>query len=162
MVKEWIVAAAKLGIPNLRVFAGHIPEGVERDQILEWMAKDLKDCCEFGRQYGVIVAVQNHNDFLQTADDVDRIFEMVNSEWLGLNLDIGSYRLKDPYEEIKRTSTCGHLANQRECLDRWQRNSYRFCETSGIIKDSAYRGYLPIETLGAEIPIKRSLSFLKT
>ncbi len=156
MVKEWIVAAAKLGIPNLRVFAGHIPEGVERDQIFEWMAKDLKDCCEFGRQYGVIVAVQNHNDFLQTADDVDRIFEMVNSEWLGLNLDIGSYRLKDPYEEIKQNIK--HAVTWQIKENVWidgKETPTDFVKLLGIIKDSAYRGYLPIETLGAGDPYKK-------
>jgi hydrogenase maturation factor len=50
----------------------------------------------------VIIAIQNHNDFLKTTADVDRIFELVDSEWLGLNLDIGSYRLADPYEEIQK------------------------------------------------------------
>ena len=93
MIKKWIEAASMLGIPNLRIFAGtHRHEGFSRDQVFKWMANDIRECCEYGKQYGVIIALQNHNDFLLTANDVDRIFEMVNSEWLGLNLDIGSYR----------------------------------------------------------------------
>ena len=103
LVKKWVEAAAKMGIPNLRVFAGtNKHEGFTRDQVFEWMAKDLKTCCEYGKKFGVIIAIQNHNDFLLTAADVDRIFAMVDSEWLGLNLDIGSYRQADPYEEIQK------------------------------------------------------------
>jgi len=153
MIKAWIVAAAKLGIPNLRVFAGHIPEGVERDQIFEWMAKDLKRCCEFGKEYGVLIAVQNHNDFLQTADDVDRIFEMVDSEWLGLNLDIGSYRQHDPYLEIEQNIKYAVTWQIKENV--WNDGKEMptdFIKLLGIIKDSGYRGYLPIETLGAGDP----------
>ena len=95
MIKEWIVAATKLGAPVLRVFAGeHEHEGFSRDQVYEWIAKDLKECCEFGKKHGVIIGLQVHNDFLLTADDVDTMFEMVDSEWLGLIIDTGHYRVK--------------------------------------------------------------------
>ena len=156
MVKAWIVAAAKLGIPNLRVFAGHIPEGIERDRIFEWMARDLKTCCEFGKEYGVMVALQNHNDFLQTADDVDRIFEMVDSDWLGLNLDIGSYRQKDPYTEIEQNIK--HAVTWQIKENVWidgRETPTDFVKLMRIIKDADYRGYLPIETLGAGDPYEK-------
>jgi len=150
MIKAWIVATAKLGIPNLRVFAGtHKHEGFSLDQVFEWMAKDLKACCDFGKEYGVITAVQNHNDFLKTADDVDRIFEMVDSPWLGLNLDIGSYRQHDPYEEIEKNIKYAVTWQIKENV--WidgKETPTDFVKLLGIIKDSGYRGYLPIETLG--------------
>ncbi len=64
MIKEWIVATAKLGIPYIRVFAGdHNHEGYSRDQIYKWMAKDFQVCCEFGKKHGVIIGLQNHNGF---------------------------------------------------------------------------------------------------
>jgi sugar phosphate isomerase/epimerase len=154
MIKAWIVAAAKLGIPNLRVFAGtHKHEGFSRDQVFEWMAKDLKACCEFGQEYGVIIAVQNHNDFLKTAADVDRIFEIVDSEWLGLNLDIGSYRQHDPYLEIEQTVK--HAVTWQIKENVWierQETPTDFIQLMKIIKKAGYRGYLPIETLGAGDP----------
>jgi len=162
MVKEWIVAAAKLGIPNLRVFSGHSPEGVSREQVFEWMAKDLRTCCEYGKEYGVIVAVQNHNDFLQTADDVNRIFEMVDSEWLGLNLDVGSYRMKDPYEEIEQNIKHAVTWQIKEnvYIDG-QETPTDFVKLMRIIKNAAYRGYLPIETLGAGDPYEKIPTLLK-
>jgi len=157
MIKAWITAAAKLGIPNLRVFAGtHKHEGFSRDQVFEWMAKDLKACCEFGEKYGVIIAVQNHNDFLKTAADVDRIFEMVDSPWLGLNLDIGGYRQHDPYAEIEKNIKFAVTWQIKENV--WidgKETPTDFVKLFGIIKNSGYRGYLPIETLGAGDPYKK-------
>lgn len=157
MIKEWIVAAAKMGIPNIRVFAGKTEhEGYSRDQVFEWMAKDLKECCKFGEEYGIIIAVQNHNDFLKTAADVERIFEMVDSEWLGLNLDIGSYRQHDPYLEIEKNIK--HAVTWQIKENVWidgKETPTDFVKLFKIIKEAGYRGYLPLETLGAGDPYKK-------
>ncbi|MEE4286453.1 MAG: TIM barrel protein [Mariniphaga sp.] len=157
MIKKWIEAAAKLGIPNLRVFAGTNPhEGFSRDQVFEWMAKDVRECCDYGKKFGVIIALQNHNDFLKTAADVDRIFEMVNSEWLGLNLDIGSYRQHDPYEEIEKNIKYAVTWQIKENV--WidgKETPTDFVKLFKIIKKAGYRGYLPIETLGAGDPLEK-------
>lgn len=157
MIKKWIEAAAKLGIPNLRIFAGtNSHEGFSRDQVFDWMAKDIKECCDYGKQLGVIIALQNHNDFLKTAADVDRIFEMVNSEWLGLNLDIGSYRQHDPYEEIKKNIDKAVTWQIKENV--WidgKETPTDYLKLLKIIKNAGYRGYLPLETLGPGDPYEK-------
>ena len=157
LVKKWVEAAAKMGIPNLRIFAGtNQHEGFTREQVFEWMAKDVKECCEYGKKFGVIIAIQNHNDFLKTAADVDRIFEMVDSEWLGLNLDIGSYRLADPYKEIQKNLKYAVTWQIKENV--WidgKEVPTDFLKLFKIIKDGGYRGYLPLETLGAGDPYQK-------
>ena len=43
MIKEWIQVAAKLGSPNIRIFAGKSShEAYTRDQVFTWMAEALK------------------------------------------------------------------------------------------------------------------------
>ena len=157
LVKKWVEAAAKMGIPNLRIFAGtNKHESFTRDQVFEWMAKDVKECCEYGKKFGVIIAIQNHNDFLMSAADVDRIFAMVDSEWLGLNLDIGSYRLSDPYEEIQKNLKYAVTWQIKENV--WidgKEVPTNFVKLFKIIKDGGYRGYLPLETLGAGDPYQK-------
>jgi sugar phosphate isomerase/epimerase len=157
MIKKWIEAAAKLGIPNLRIFAGtNNHEGFSRDQVFEWMARDVKECCEYGKKFGVIIAIQNHNDFLKTSADVDRIFEMVDSEWLGLNLDIGSYRLANPYEEIEKNMKYAVTWQIKENVRvDGKEVPTDFVKLFKIIKDGGYRGYLPLETLGAGDPYQK-------
>src|SRR5258706_3175605 len=149
-VKEWIEVAAKLGAPVVRIFAGAPnTEGYTKEQVTEWVLNDIRTCVDVGKQRGVIIGLQNHNDFIQTADEINGIIEAIHSEWLGIILDTGSYRVHNPYDEI--TKSIKHAVN-------WQIKEKLFVngvevETDmskliGIIKASGYRGYLPIETLG--------------
>jgi len=109
-----------------------------------------------GEKYGVIIAVQNHNGFLKTAADVNRLFEMVDSEWLGLNLDIGSYRQHDPYKEIQKN--IGKAVTWQIKENVWidgKETPTDFVKLFKIIKDAGYRGYLPLETLGPGDPYEK-------
>ncbi len=153
-VMNWIEVAAKLGAPVIRIFSGvQHPKGFSWEQVADWMVKDFRECVEHGKKHGVIVAVQNHNDFIKTADEAETIIKKVNSEWFGLVLDIGSYRSGDPYKQIEQTLP--YAVN-------WQikENMYlngvevktNLEKVLQIIKSSSYRGYLPIETLGAGDP----------
>lgn len=157
MVKKWIQAAASLGIPNLRIFAGTSKhEGYTRGQVFEWLARDIRECCEYGQEYGVMIALQNHNDFLYTSDDVEKIFQMVDSDWLGLNLDIGSYRQDDPYTEIQKNIS--HAVTWQIKENVWMNGKETptdFERLFKIIKDAGYRGYLPLETLGVGDPYQK-------
>ena len=157
LIKQWVEVAAKMGAPNLRIFAGTNPhEGFSRDQVFKWMAHDIRTCCDYGKEFGVIIAIQNHNDFIRTAADVDRIFEMVDSDWLGLNLDIGSYRQEDPYAEIEKNIVKAVTWQIKENI--WiegKETPVDFSKLFKIIKKAGYRGYLPLETLGAGDPYQK-------
>jgi sugar phosphate isomerase/epimerase len=150
LVKRWIDAAEKFGAPVIRIFSGNQkPAGFSREQIMDWLVKDVRECIEYGKQHGVIVAIQNHDDFIKTADDVIQVLNAIKSEWSGLILDIGSYRTGDPYKEIEKTA--GYAVN-------WQIKEKVFVDGKEvdvdmdklirIIKASGYTGYLPLETLG--------------
>jgi sugar phosphate isomerase/epimerase len=81
---------------------------------------------------------------------------MVDSEWLGLNLDIGSYRQDDPYEEIAKNIKYAITWQIKENV--WidgKETPTDFEKLFKIIKDSGYRGYLPLETLGAGDPYQK-------
>jgi len=154
LVKKWIEVAAKIDAPVIRIFAGNQKnEGISKEKVTDWMLEDIRACVEYGKQHGVIIGLQNHNDFIQTADQVVSIIDAVNSEWLGLILDTGSYRVNDPYDEIQKS--VGHTVN-------WQIKENVFIngrevETDmlrlmRIIKGSDYSGYLPLETLGEGDP----------
>ncbi len=154
LVKAWIEVAAKLGSPNLRIFSGKSEHpDHSRDRVFEWMAQDIRACCQYGEKHGVLIALQNHNEFLKTAADVDQLFERVDSEWMGLNLDIGSYRAGDPYAEIERNIKRAVTWQIKENV--WVNGvetPTNLKRLAGIIRRSGYRGYLPLETLGQGDP----------
>ena len=74
-IKTWIEVAAKLGAPTVRAFADSQPPfknwqeasgNAAREDVEAWMADALRECAEHGEKFGVIVAVQNHGDFIST------------------------------------------------------------------------------------------------
>lgn len=162
LVKKWIVAASKIGAPVIRIFAGHHHhEGYEREEVLLWMLKDIQECVAFGKQHGVVVAVQNHHDFLKTADQTIDLIKKVNSPWFGQILDIGSFRSGDPYVEIERCIPYAVNWQIKELVFRnGKEEKVDLKKLFKIIKSSSYRGYLPIETLGPGDPFQKVPAFL--
>jgi sugar phosphate isomerase/epimerase len=147
-IKEWVEVAAKLGAPVLRVFAGPVPPGHSWSEVAAWMAADLRRCADYGKQYGVLIGVQNHGDMLKTADETIKIVEMVDSDWFGVIVDTGYFMTPDPYLDIAKVmpfavnfqvkeSPFGKVSDVKTDLERLVR----------IVVESGYRGYLPIETL---------------
>lgn len=149
LVKDWVDVAQKIGAPVIRIFSGNQKNSGFREEVTKRVIESINNCVEYGRQRGVVIGLQNHADFIQTAEQVNNIIEIVNSEWLGLILDTGSYRVHDPYKEIKQSIK--HAVN-------WQIKEKVFIagkevdtdlpKLISIIKQSGYKGYLPIETLG--------------
>jgi sugar phosphate isomerase/epimerase len=163
LVKDWIIVAQKLGAPEVRVFAGNQPaNNIPWDERAKWVAEDIRECAEFGKNHGVMIALQNHNDFLKTSDDVERILKMIDSDWTGLMLDIGSYHTPDPYADIAR--------NVRHAIS-WQLKEKVFINEKqvdtdyvrviDIVNQSGFRGYLPLETLGEGDPAAKVAALLK-
>ena len=106
--------------------------------------------------------MQNHNDFLQTAEEINRVIESIHSEWLGLILDTGSYRIHDPYEEIEKSVK--HAVNwqiKEKVFLKGDEADVDLKKLMRIIKASGYNGYLPIETLGAGDPKSKIISLLE-
>lgn len=148
--KKWIVAASKMGAPIVRVFAGEIPKGYENkwNEVAGWMIECFKECAAYGEKYGVKIGIQNHGDMLQTAEQCVYVLDKINSKWVGLILDTGSFKTEDPYKDIEaaipyainwqvKTSVYG--------LESEIKTDYRRLVT--IIKNGGYKGYLPVETL---------------
>lgn len=162
LVKNWIEVAAKLGAPVLRIFAGtQKNEGIPREQVLDWVLNDIQTCVDYGKQHGVIIGLQNHNDFIMTADHIIQIFEAIKSEWLGLLIDIASYRT-DPYGEIERTIKYAvNWQLKEQVYVNGKETDTDLNKLFSIIKKSSYQGYIPIETLGAGDPKQKVESFLK-
>ncbi|MDR1937535.1 MAG: sugar phosphate isomerase/epimerase [Tannerellaceae bacterium] len=149
LVKDWVVVAAKLGAPVVRIFTGGgVPKGYSRDEVARWVARDIDECGEFAKQYGIMLAVQNHNDFLKTAEEVEQLFALIRSEAVGLMIDIGSYRT-DPYREIEQTVKYAVSWQIKEAVFiNGVETPTDIPRVMDIIRRSGYRGYVPIETLG--------------
>jgi sugar phosphate isomerase/epimerase len=159
-IKEFVEVAARLGAPVIRVFADTqmraqtwqtVSNGATRQQVLEWISADLRECAEHGKKYGVKIGVQNHGDFLQTGKQLLELVHAVNSPFCGPIVDTGYFKTPDPYVDIAEVAP--HAVN-------WQVKQSVFGEDSEvptdmakllkIIRKSGFGGYLPIETLSPQ------------
>jgi sugar phosphate isomerase/epimerase len=149
-VMRWIDVASKLGAPVLRVFSGlDVPAGHTAHDAREWVVECLTSVVQRGAERGVMIVLQNHHDFVKTAEDVLMLRRLVPSDWFGLNVDIGSLRMGDPYAEIAKLAPYAYTWQLKERL--YRRNQEEKTDVPAIvriIRDAGYRGYVPIETLG--------------
>jgi sugar phosphate isomerase/epimerase len=178
-IRNWAEVAAKLGAPVLRVFADTqlraqtwetVSKGATRDQVEEWIAADIRACADHAAKFGVIIGVQNHGDFLKTADNLISLLKRIDSPWCGAIVDTGYFKATDPYAEMAKAapyavnwqikqSPLGVAAEDASPTD--------LKKLLRVIRNSGYRGYLPIETLsprgggGNYDPYKVVPTFLK-
>lgn len=176
-IKAWIEVAARLGAPVLRVFAGLEPSYLMKEHIsptdpqkeakarklsawraeaLKRMVDDLGPVVEHGQRFGVIIGIQNHGDFLKTADETLELIKAVNSQWIGIIVDTGYFLTPDPYVDIEKALPYGVNLQIKEfarvCPSEYMPPPFQPIDLKRlmtIIRRSGYRGYLPIETLSA-------------
>jgi sugar phosphate isomerase/epimerase len=147
LAKRWVEAAAEMGAPVLRVFAGIRPAGHSWDEAAGWIAEALAGCAEHGAKHGVIIGVQNHGDMLSSAAEVLKLLGMVKSEWLGVIVDTGKFLTPDPYADIAKVARHAVNWQVKDLLDDRKGGPIDMIKLVGIIREANYRGYVPIETL---------------
>ncbi len=158
LTKLWIEVAARLGAPVVRVFAGPQQKnskdwqgaagGASRDEVEKWMAEALRECAEHGEKFGVIVAVQNHGDFLTTGPEHVSLLNRVDHAWCGALVDTGKYLTSDPYADIAMMVPYAVNWQIKETVGSSLKTpTTDFKKLTKIIRDGGYRGFVPIETL---------------
>jgi sugar phosphate isomerase/epimerase len=162
-VKEWIIAASKLGAPNIRVFDGKAKVGgTAADPIRKQVVDAFRECALFGSRYGVNVAFQNHHDFLVSTEDIIDILMRVDSGWFGLMLDTGSVSGPDPYLEIEKLIPYAVSWQLKEKVRVGEDTvPVDFPRLMALIHKAAYQGFLPLETLGEGDPKEKGQSLFK-
>jgi len=153
-VKQWIVAASKLGAPNIRIFDGKaISAGDGASHIHQQVVDAFRECSRFGARHGVNVAFQNHHDFLISTKEIIDIIQKVDSEWFGLMLDTGSVVGPDPYREIEKLLPYAVTWQVKERIRVGEGNEVLDVKRLiDLLHKHQYHGFLPLETLGEGDP----------
>jgi sugar phosphate isomerase/epimerase len=155
LVKRWVDVAAKLGAPMVRVFAGRgAPEGDTEARTVDRVVEHVRECVAYGSERGVAIVLQPHDDLLKTAFQALDVQARVASDWFGLNVDVGSLRATDdPYAEIARLAPHAYTWQVKEQVYRkGVAEDIDLAKVVRILREAGYRGYIPLETLGAGDP----------
>jgi sugar phosphate isomerase/epimerase len=158
-LKTWIEVAAKLGAPTVRAFADsqgpfknwqEASANASREAVETYLAEALRECAEHGEKFGVIVAVQNHGDFISSGPEHLSLLKRVDHPWCAAMVDTGKYNTPDPYADIAIMAPYAVNWQVKELIAT-PGDSPRTDMTKllTIIRQSGYRGYLPIETLSS-------------
>jgi sugar phosphate isomerase/epimerase len=163
-VRQWIVVAAKLGAPVLRIYADsqsgaktweQLSGGAKRADVEAWIAEEIRGCAEEAARHGVVLGVQNHGDFLKTGDDVLSLLKRIDSPWCGAIVDTGSFKADDPYAEIAKVAPYAVSWQIKQSAFGTGKDAARtpadhLKKLFAIVRGCGYRGWLPIETLAPE------------
>jgi sugar phosphate isomerase/epimerase len=92
-IREGIDAAQFLGAPVVRLFAGNVKTGQDKEAVWKRAVEGLKQAAEYGEKAGVVVGLQNHNhnNIAATGDDILKLLKDVDHPWCSHVLDTGQY-----------------------------------------------------------------------
>ncbi|AZQ59176.1 sugar phosphate isomerase/epimerase [Maribacter sp. MJ134] len=150
MIKDWLAVSSQIGSTILRIFTGrNLPDGYTKDQVKAWLVEEYKLCARYGAEVGVFATLQNHNEFLFTADEVIAILERVDSEWFGLILDISGLRTTDdPYAEAEKLAPYAKYWFIKEHVYHDQvKRPTDMSKMATMIKKQGFQGYVSFESL---------------
>lgn len=154
-VKRWIELGAMMGAPCIRIFAGGAPEGVSEEQAIKWVVECIGECIPLAEKHGVVIALENHHGVTSTPEQVLSIINAVGSEWVGLNLDTGNFRTKDPYADLEKVAPFAvttHFKTEMFPEGAKEKVPADLGRIVRILRDAGYRGYLTLEYEASEDP----------
>jgi sugar phosphate isomerase/epimerase len=158
-VKLWIDKANTLGAPVIRIFGGsRFPEGATEDDVYEWVIPALQESVAYAAEKGIVLALENHGGFPETAEQTIRLVKTVDNPWLGVTLDTGNFddnwfaqmaalvpyastvQVK-PYLHSNYAGTSTKIATDPERIIR-------------LLKLNGYKGYVVMEYGDSDDPYK--------
>jgi sugar phosphate isomerase/epimerase len=152
-VQQWIDHAATLGAQTVRIFGGEPPAGVTVERALEWTVQSCRKVAEFAAQRGVILGLENHGGITSTARQLSDIIELVDSPWLGINLDSGNFK-EQSYHQMEQVAalavTCQVKAKLIET--HGEKSAADFARILRILRDAEFRGPVLLEYEGPDQP----------
>ena len=163
--------AVKLGFPGVRINSGRwrtirlfddlmkvkgdeppIPGYSEADGI-QWCIDSIKACIPAAEKAGVMLMLENHWGMTLKSQNLMKIVDGVNSQWLGINLDIGNFP-GDPYPEIERIAPRAAYVHFKTYYGggEYYTLNLDYKRVAGILRQAKYRGYISLEFEGKEAP----------
>ena len=103
-LKQSIRFAAECGAPVVNTDEGPKPSWTTEEEDYVLMRYVLKEAAAAAEARGILIGLEPHQQYSQHPDGLDRIYELVDSEAIGINFDTGNSYLSghDPIEWLKR------------------------------------------------------------
>lgn len=147
LVKRWVDYSKALGAPVIRIFAGHVQNGMSPQETHRLIVEGIEECCEYAGQHGVRLALENHGGPTATAEGLLAIVRDVKSPHFGVNLDTGNFHSDRIYEELAQAAPYAINVQVKVVVSGPNRKKEPadFARLAQILRVAKYQGYIVLE-----------------
>lgn len=152
---KWVAAAAWLGCHAIRVNAQSSGSWEEQQQLA---ADGLNRLCEFARDYGISVIVENHGGLSSNGQWLAGVMGLVDADNCGTLPDFGNFRITpeeryDHYQGVMELMPFARGVSAKTYdFDADGNETFTdFDRMLRIVLDAGYRGYVGVEYEGRDI-----------
>jgi sugar phosphate isomerase/epimerase len=151
LVKDWVDYAEIMGASTIRVFSGKERGGQTIADAHKLAVEGLEQCCDYARQHGVFLALENHGGLTTKIDGLLALVRDVKSPWFGVNLDTGNFQgcsdADQAYADMARMAPYAVNVQVKVmiALEGKKKAPTDFSRLARILTDSGYRGYIVLE-----------------
>lgn len=170
-IRQWVDVAAFLGAPRVRFFCGSGDELRAGGETLYNKVRDaVGQIARIGEANGIVMALENHGG--TSADQVLRLLNDVNNDYLKLTLDVGNFPPTshvgpDTYNSIRRCAPHASIVHAKffNVRDDGSDSEFDWHNIHAILRQAEYRGFLSVEYEGPDADeiavMKRIVKFLR-
>jgi sugar phosphate isomerase/epimerase len=139
--------------------------GRTEDEGFKWCIDGITRCLDKAAECGIVLALENHWGLARTPEGLLRIFNQIQSPWLGALMDTGNF-LEDPYDKLKQIAPKTIYVQAKTYFGggEWYTLDLDYKRIAKILSDAKYTGYVALEFEGKESPdiaVPKSVALLR-
>ncbi len=106
-LKQAVRFAGEIGTKIVNTDEGPKPDWTTEQEDHVLMRYVLQETARVAEPRGIVIGIEPHQQYTQTPEGLDRIYELVDSPAIGINFDTGNSYLcgHDPYQWLERVKT---------------------------------------------------------
>jgi len=154
-LKKWLDVAQRVGATHIRVFGGQKPAGATLEQAIGFASETLKRGGERAGARGMVLGVEDDGGITDFAKDTIAIVKGADSQYAGMNLDIGNFRPPNVYDQIEMSipyAVSTHIKTTVALDDGKSRAPFDMDRVFKMFAAHGYRGYMGLEFEATEDP----------
>jgi sugar phosphate isomerase/epimerase len=154
---KWVDIAAELGCHSIRtnMHSNVTPKTpAENETVLNCCADSFRALCEYAREAGISILVENHWGLSSNPDAVVALMKKVNLPNFGTLPDFGNFPPEiDKYQAVAKLAAWAKGMSFKCYFEGpdFSEDKYDFARMMKVVEDSKYSGYIGIEYEGSKL-----------
>jgi len=162
IMKKWFTIAGYLGSPSIRVNSGKASD----EDALQRAIDGYKELAKTAERTGLKLLIENHGGLSGNPDNIVKIIEEVESEYLGTCPDFGNFPPEIRYQALEKIAKYAAIAHAKtyDFDERGEETTIDLKRCVDILKKHGFKGHYSVEYEGEgdqREGVKKSLELLR-